>query len=162
MGLCSACIWQGAVLRRLNCGWAVVPSVNLLLFLSSTACFLLRPLPSDFSTWFDLLFGVCSEQKLRVRARQRSPSSPCPGSCRSLPLLQPETLPRMNFLSLADHISCCCCEPGKKLEVRDVLEPGRLQCDSRSVRWHVVTCTKGAGLALKLLSWAQRSQAVVV
>lgn len=35
----------------------------------------------------------------------------------------------MDFLSLADRIPCCCCEPGKKLEVRDVLEPGQLQCD---------------------------------
>ena len=149
-------------MRGLNCSWALMPSVYLLLFLSSVTCFLLLPSASDFSAWFDLLFGVCSEQKLRVRARQRSPSSPCPVSGQSVPLLQPETLPRMDFLSLADHISCCCCEQGKKLEVRDVLEPGQLQCDSRGVRWRAVTCTKGAGLAWRLLSWAQRSQALLV
>lgn len=149
-------------MRHLNCSWALMPFIYLLLFLSSITCFLLLPSASDFSAWFDLLFRVCSGQKLRVRAGQRVPFSPCPMSGQSVPLLQPDTLPRMDFLSLADHISCCCCEPGKKLEVRDVLEPGQLQCDSRGVRWHVVTCTKQAGLASRLLSWAQRSQAVLV
>lgn len=52
---------------------------------------------------------------------QRLPSSACPVSGQAVPLLKAETLPGMDFLSLADRISCCCCEPGKKLEVRDVL-----------------------------------------
>lgn len=149
----------GAVLRRLNCSWALIPSVYLLLFLHSVACFLLLPSAFDFSAWFDLLFGLCSELK-PVGALQRSPSSPCPVSGQPVPLLQTETLPRMNLFCSTDHISCWCSEPGKKLEVRDVLGPGQLQRDSRGVRWHVVTCTEGAGLAARLLSWPQSSQAV--
>lgn len=152
---------QGAVVRRLNCSWALIPSIYLLLFLRSVACFLLLPPAFDFSARFDLLFGLCSELK-PVGARQRSPSSPHPVSGQPVPLLQPETLPRMNLFSLTDHISCWCCEPGKKLEVRDVLGPGELQRDSRGVRWHVVTCTEGAGLAARLLSWPQSSRAVGV
>lgn len=93
----------------------------LLLFLSNITCFLLLPLAPDFSTWFDLLFRMCFKQKLQVRTHQRLPSSACPVSGQAVPLLQAETLPGMDFLSLADRISCCCCEPGKKLEVRDVL-----------------------------------------
>lgn len=70
-------------------------------------------------------------------------------SGRSVPLLKPETLPRIDFLSLADHRSCCCCEPGKKSEVRDVLEPRQPQCDCRGVRCHVGTCTKGSWAGLE-------------
>lgn len=64
---------------------------------------------------------MCSEQKLWVRTHQRLPSSACPVSGQAVPLLQAETLPGMDFLSLADHISCCWCKQGKKSEVRGVL-----------------------------------------